>query len=334
MLTSDTRRRIAALLDDSAVRQIIVEELSAVCHQKPPDMTIEVFGHEVARLILLSLHEQLRDECDRQLGRERAMRAIDRTTPPDHPIDFEFVLNGLMLGMEHDLLVGNLQMIRALGGAIAQRDTGTDEHNARVTLYAHSLGQKAGFGSERLQALLKGSFVHDIGKIGIRDGILLKVDRLSEKELATMHSHAVLGCRIIKGVRWLADAYDVVRHHHERYDGLGYPDGLSGESIPITARAFAIADVFDALTSERAYKPALSCEQALIQMEAERGRHFDPDLLDIFLQIATDLCESIVARPLAELDNMVVEVITRVFGVNPSSEYVATDEFKQRYSGH
>lgn len=333
MLTDETRDRILSLLADSRVRQVIVEELSAVCSQKPPDMTIEVFGHEVARLILLSLHEQLRDECDQQLGRERAVRATDRTTAPEHPIDFEFVLNGLMLGMEHDLLVGNLQMIRALGGAIAQRDAGTEEHNARVTLYALRLGESAGLDTEQLQALLKGSFVHDIGKIGIRDDILLKEDKLSGDELAEMRSHVFRGCRIIRGVRWLADASDIVRHHHERFDGDGYPDGLAGEAIPRTARIFAIADVFDALTTERPYKPALSCERAIKQMIAERGRHFDPDLMDRFVAISHDLYQCVFRLSLSELDGMVVGAVTHVFGVNPTSDYVATDEFRRRFAG-
>ncbi|MBD3402635.1 HD domain-containing protein [candidate division GN15 bacterium] len=332
MLDSVIAKRLTELLDDSRVRREIVEEMSALCAQKPPEMSIEAFGHEVARLILLQLHDRLRDECDHQLGRDSAPRAADPDHSPQHPIDFEYVLSGLLKGAEHDMLIGNLQMVRALGGAIAQRDTGTSEHNARVTLSSQRLGRAAGLNRHELRALMKGSFVHDIGKIGIPDHILRKADRLTGAEATEMRSHVVRGCEIIDGVRWLDEARPVVRHHHEKYDGSGYPDHLQHDNIPLAARIFAIADVFDALSSERPYKPASSYEETMHTIVAERGRHFDPGLLDTFVEMSREVYDDITCRSLDELDRMVVTDITEVFGVNPSSDVIATEEFKRRFA--
>lgn len=187
------------------------------------------------------------------------------------------------------LLEANVEMLEVLGSAIAKRDSDTSAHNYRVTLLALAVAEGAGLDRQRLQALVKGSFLHDVGKIGISDAILLKPGRLDAAEYAAMKTHVQHGTDIVSRYAWLRDALDIVRHHHERVDGRGYPDGLSGEAIPTAARIFAIADVFDALTSERPYKRALSFDETMQTMAADRGTHFDPALFDLFATLAPGL---------------------------------------------
>lgn len=187
------------------------------------------------------------------------------------------------------LLDANVEMLEVLGSAIAKRDSDTSVHNYRVTLLALAIAESAGLRREQLQALVKGSFLHDVGKIGISDTILLKPGRLDPAEFDTMKTHVLHGADIVGRYAWLADALDIVRYHHERFDGRGYPEGLRGDRIPINARIFAIADVFDALTSIRPYKPAHSFDRTMEMMTQDRGTHFDPQLFDLFSGMAPAL---------------------------------------------
>jgi ribonuclease P protein subunit RPR2 len=127
-----------------------------------------------------------------------------------------------------------------------------------------------------------GFLLHDVGKVAIPDAILYKPGRLSEKERALMAQHPVIGAQIVRGIEFLAQAAQVVRHHHERWDGAGYPDGLAGEDIPLAARVFAVADVLDALTTDRPYRPASPLAQAREMINADSGTHFDPAVIDAF----------------------------------------------------
>lgn len=195
------------------------------------------------------------------------------------------------------LLEANIEMLEVLGSAIAKRDSDTNVHNYRVTLMAVGMGEAYGLPRDALQALVKGSFLHDVGKIGISDTILLKPGKLDRAEFETMKTHVNHGTDILGRYAWLRDAMDVVGHHHEKFDGTGYPSGLAGEAIPINARIFAIADVFDALTSARPYKAALSMEAAILTMQPDRGRHFDPALFDLFLDMASALYAEIGLAP-------------------------------------
>ena len=147
-----------------------------------------------------------------------------------------------------------------------------------------------------IQGLIKGAFLHDVGKIAIRDAVLLKPGRLDEQEFEHMKTHVLHGTEIVNRSSWLTDAQDVVEFHHEKFDGSGYDAGLEGEAIPIVARIFAIADVFDALTSRRPYKEPFSFEQAVEILEEGRASHFDPDLLDAFLNIARAQYDHLAAR--------------------------------------
>ncbi len=188
-----------------------------------------------------------------------------------------------------DLLDSNLAMIQVLGSAIAKRDSDTDAHNCRVTIYSVRLGEARRLGMHAMHALIKGALLHDVGKIGVSDGILLKPGRLTDDEFKEMRRHVEYGYDIVGPVRWLSDACDVVRHHHEKYDGSGYDGKLSNGQIPLAARIFAIADVFDALTSRRPYKEPMTVAQAMDVLRQGRGTHFDPELIDVFEPLADSL---------------------------------------------
>lgn len=194
------------------------------------------------------------------------------------------------------LLTAQLETMEALGAAIAKRDSATDIHNYRVTIYAVAMGERLDMDEKQMQCLIKGAFLHDVGKIGIRDNILLNKERLDAHEFAIMKEHVRHGLDIIEQSSWLQDARDVVGSHHEQYDGSGYPAGLAGEEIPLSARIFAIVDVFDALTSRRPYKEPFSYPETMGIMEEERATHFDSALLDIFEEISQKLYDEYSGR--------------------------------------
>jgi len=215
----------------------------------------------------------------------------------------------LAVGLSH----ANIGMLKVLGEAIAKRDSDTNIHNYRVTIYAVRLAQEAGMKDSDIQDLIKGAFLHDVGKIAISDAILLKPGKLSEAEFAVMKTHVDHGIDIIDRYEWLKNAADVVRYHHEKFNGAGYGAGLKGFEIPLSARIFAIADVFDALTSERPYKKAFSLAEALEMMERDNGKHFDPDLFDTFKNIAANLYSEVSAADGGKLENILDQVIKRYF---------------------
>src|SRR6201996_9342112 len=130
-----------------------------------------------------------------------------------------------------------------------------------------------------------GFLLHDVGKVAIPDAILYKPDRLNDKERALMAQHPVIGAQIVRGIEFLAQAAQVVRHHHERWDGTGYPDGLAGEDIPLAARVFAVADVLDALTTLRPYRPPSPLTDARAMIDESCGTHFDPAVVAAFRTI-------------------------------------------------
>jgi putative two-component system response regulator len=181
-------------------------------------------------------------------------------------------------------------VILTLGLTIESRDPSTQGHCERLARYAAALGTRLGLDAEQLVALHRGAFLHDVGKVGIPDVILLKPGRLTPTERAVMQQHAVIGHRLCGDLRALDDVRPIVRHHHERPDGTGYPDRLKGEGIPLLARILNVVDCYDALTTERPYKVAFSREQAFRELreEAARGWKF-PALVEEFIAIADSL---------------------------------------------
>ncbi|TSE28674.1 3'3'-cGAMP-specific phosphodiesterase 2 [Tepidimonas thermarum] len=187
------------------------------------------------------------------------------------------------------VLESHVSMMEALGRAIAKRDSDTGAHNYRVAWLAARLGEALGLSGDAMRALIIGSFLHDVGKIGIPDAILLKPGRLDEQEMRIMRTHVQLGEDIVRDIPWLAAAAQVVACHHEKWDGTGYPRGLRGDAIPLSARIFAVADVFDALCSRRPYKAPMPPEQAIALLERDSGSHFDPQVVRTFVPLSATL---------------------------------------------
>ena len=169
--------------------------------------------------------------------------------------------------------------LTALMSALDARDRETEGHSTRVSRLACMLGEELGLNSHQLKALERGALLHDIGKIGIHDSILHKPGKLTDEEWRTMRIHPDIGARIVEGIPFLQDTLPVIRYHHERWDGTGYPLGLKGTDIPITARIFAVADVFDALTSSRTYRSKSSPGEAIQYLTDQAGSHFDPNIV-------------------------------------------------------
>ncbi|MEO5330806.1 MAG: two-component system response regulator [Magnetococcus sp. YQC-5] len=179
-----------------------------------------------------------------------------------------------------------LKIIRKLCRAAEFRDNETGFHVMRMSQYAYIIGLKYGMDEKKATLLLNSAPMHDVGKIGIPDSILLKPDRLSPKEFEVIQKHPAIGAEIIgqEESPLLKMAYQIAMTHHEKWDGTGYPNGTRGVEIPLVGRIAAIADVFDALTSKRPYKEAWSTEKSLEWMQYQSGKHFDPDLIHSFLQ--------------------------------------------------
>jgi putative two-component system response regulator len=178
-------------------------------------------------------------------------------------------------------------VILTLGLTIEARDPCTKGHCERLATYATALGARLDLDADKLVALHRGAFLHDVGKIGVPDAVLLKAGRLTPAEFALMQRHTVIGDKLCSELRLLEDVRPIVRHHHERPDGTGYPDELKGESVPLLARILSVVDVYDALTTERPYKPALTKDEAVRELreEAARGWKF-PELVEEFATLA------------------------------------------------
>jgi HD-GYP domain-containing protein (c-di-GMP phosphodiesterase class II) len=217
------------------------------------------------------------------------------------------------------LLDANLETLAVLGSAIAKRDADTDAHNYRVSLYAVRLAEKIGLGAENMRGLIKGSFIHDVGKIGIPDAVLHKPGPLNEEEYRLMQTHVAMGVDIVSRAAWLRDSVPVVAAHHEKFGGGGYPQGTRADDIPLAARIFAIADVFDALTSKRPYKNPFGFEETMQILHQERGVHFDPTLLDAFAGIAAELHRKYAGGEEGYLRQELVAMVGRYFSAGMES---------------
>ena len=209
----------------------------------------------------------------------------------------------------------NIRMAQSLGHASTLRDHETGAHNIRVAYLASMFGVAWGLDKTQMRSLMKGAFLHDIGKIGIPDSILLKSGTHDEQERVVMQKHPELGRELISEMPWFKDAVPVILHHHERFDGSGYPHGLAGTDIPVTARLFAVIDVFDALLSSRPYKRALSLEETLSVIRNGSGSHFDPSVAALFLRLAPDFFAAISEQTETELENLLTERRRQVFGM-------------------
>ncbi len=175
--------------------------------------------------------------------------------------------------------------IEALAETIEKRDPYTGGHTKRVMNYSLLIGKAMGLSPKELENLKLAAILHDIGKIGIRDRVLLKEGKLTDEEAMQMNMHPKYGAEILGHIKQLKDVIPGMRGHHERYDGSGYPDGLKGKEIPLFARIIAVADAYDAMTTDRPYRKGLSKETAIEELLKHAGKHFDPDIVRIFVEI-------------------------------------------------
>jgi putative two-component system response regulator len=191
------------------------------------------------------------------------------------------VRSALRLKEVYDTLDSAEQVIFALAAAVEAKDAYTEKHTRRVADAARRLGLRLGLTGPEVDALFRGGLVHDVGKIGVPDAILSKPGQLGSDEWERMQEHAAIGETILRPLRSARPLLPIIRHHHERVDGGGYPDGLRGEEIPLLARIVAVCDAFDALVSDRPYRAGLSTRQALDRLEEGGGSQWDPELVQL-----------------------------------------------------
>jgi putative two-component system response regulator len=226
----------------------------------------------------------LNETSDEELG--FGVGAVDYITKPvSPPIVRARVRTHLSLVRAEELRETRLQIIQCLGRAAEYRDNETGLHVIRMSHYSKLLALAAGFSPDEAEDIFHAAPMHDVGKIGTPDAVLLKPGRLEPDERVIMEKHVEMGAEILgeHHSSLLQLARKIALFHHEKYDGTGYPHQLAGEDIPIEARIIAIADVFDALTSERPYKKEWPIEDAIALLRKESGRHFDPELVELFI---------------------------------------------------
>lgn len=192
------------------------------------------------------------------------------------------------------------ETLDALVLALDSREQATAGHSRRVAIYALFLAQEIGVAENELQDIYRGALLHDIGKIGVPDAVLLKPGKLTTEERSVMEQHVNIGARFLERIGYLSSAMPIPRFHHERFDGRGYCQGLSGNEIPMAARIFAVIDVYDALRSERPYKTAFTHDQASQIISNDAGKHFDPLCVSAFLQCPQDVWDSLSSASLAK----------------------------------
>lgn len=231
----------------------------------------------------------------------------DHHHKPTSPADLQTLVNQAAIALERSLLLVESRQqaneikaaydmlevtydetLASLTSALDARDRETEGHSVRVSRIAAKLGETLNFSREQLKVLERGSLLHDIGKIGIRDTILHKPGPLSEDEWKIMRTHPEIGAQIVQGIPFLQDTIPLIRHHQERWDGSGYPHGQKGEQIPLLARMFSIVDAFDALTSNRPYRDKITVEEAITYLHEQSGILFDPKIVEAFKKLVLE----------------------------------------------
>ncbi len=220
-----------------------------------------------------------------------------------------FIANSVGIGIQNAHLVTQLQTtyvstLRSLISIIEAKDAYTRGHTERVAAYAIALANRMGVSEEDLRHIMFGALMHDIGKMGVLDEIVKKPGALTEEEWELMRAHPVVGARIVEKMEFLTGTVAIVRHHHEKWNGGGYPDGLRGRDIPFGARILTVADSFDAMTTDRPYRKALSLEEALNRLKEASGEQFDPELVEVFTRYIRDRGTALAVAPAEDNEDL------------------------------
>ncbi|HMQ30336.1 MAG TPA: response regulator [Chloroflexaceae bacterium] len=238
--------------------------------------------NEATALIPVTMLTGLDDREHRQRGVE--VGADDFLTKPfEQSLLRARIRSQLRIKRLTDQLERTERVIFMLALAVEAKDAYTEGHLRRLSRYSEQLAMAAALPQERLKAIRFGGLLHDIGKISVDDAILRKPGALTSEEYEQIKQHPEYGARIVAPMRFAGEVAPIIRHHHERWDGAGYPDGLRGEDIPVGARIVAIVDAYDAMMTDRPYRKALGLDETLRRLREGRGREWDPQLLDLFL---------------------------------------------------
>lgn len=255
-------------------------------------LTISFFG-EIVAVVARAMDE----EYNRDIGPEAAIafallisvyvfaRMINSTLKKRRDAVKEAVIATEKANASAEKMMLSMKMLETLAGTLDAKDRYTNGHSMRVSFYATRLAEELGWDKERVSMLRYEALLHDIGKIGVPDAILNKPSRLSEMEFGLIKSHTIVGSDILKNMIAVPGASEVAKYHHERFDGKGYPNGLRGTDIPLNARIVCIADAYDAMSSDRIYRKALSGNVIRNELINGRGTQFDPELLDKFVEM-------------------------------------------------
>lgn len=312
---SSRRTPIVLVVDDSAPNRDLIKaclqdvecqvrtaqdghEALALIEESPPDLVLldvqmpGMNGYEVCERIKAGekgslLPVVMITALDHTTDRVRALTsgADDYMSKPVDRIELVArVRSALRLKRVYDSLNSAEQVIYTLAAAVEAKDPFTEAHTQRVAESARRIGLRMGLPQDELDALYRGGIIHDIGKIGVPDHILLKPGELDAEERTRMHLHPIIGEKIVAPLQSGGDLLPLIRHHHEHYDGSGYPDRLAGEKIPLLARIISVCDAYDALTSDRPYRPRQSHEQAASVLRSGAGRQWDPRVVSLLLE--------------------------------------------------
>jgi putative nucleotidyltransferase with HDIG domain len=262
----------------TAVRDVSVA-LSAIRHGAY-DYVLKPFAHEQFLLTVRRALERRRLTQENEAQRKALVALVETRT---------LMLDDALQHLEHAYDV----TLEALGNALDLRDAETEGHSKRVTAYTLALARAMGVSPEETRGIARGAFLHDIGKMAIPDSILLKPGKLDKAEMAQMRTHSQLGYNMLRRIKYLDDAAEIVWTHHERFDGEGYPRGLREQDIPLGSRLFAIADALDAMTSDRPYRRACTFEEARVEILRCSGTQFDPEVTELYSRMPDNLWQQL-----------------------------------------
>jgi putative two-component system response regulator len=313
-MDSAPRSPLVLIVDDSrAIRSVIEVCLTgidcearfahdgpralAMIEEDPPDLVLldvqmpGMDGYEVCQRIRANPRFRLLPVVmiTARSHTEDRVKALERgaddfmTKPFDRAELVARVRSSLRLKSLYNTLNSAEQVIFALAAAVEAKDSVTERHTRRVAESARHIGERLGLPDSALDALYRGGIVHDIGKIGVSEAILLKCGPLDTGETERMQEHPEIGANIIAPLHTGLSLQPIIRHHHERFDGRGYPDGLRGDEIPLLARIISICDAFDALINDRPYRAGVSVDQAIATLRSGAGTQWDPQLVDLFV---------------------------------------------------